>query len=668
MTEKTNGANEKLQRWQSRYHSARDKYRAHLDRMDRRENLYRGVGDIKKTDGTMDAKKTPHVRNIVQEIIETQADSNIPQPKVTAVLEEDEPLAKIIEDMLRNELDRLPVEELNDLSERTVPIQGGEGIMPEWDVTQGTHTSIGEIRLTQLHPKKIIPQDGVYRVEDMDWYFITADKTKDYVKRRYGVDVENEAEEEPEIRETDGAAPADEVVTLIFAIYRNKNGGIGRYVWVNETELEDLEDSQARRLKICTECGAVGDGVKCRECGSTSFKEETEEYETLTDDVVRSDGSAIPAMSPARDEYGQPIMQDAGTAEMVQPMPQSNLLMQQPGGGTPFGVVSIQQEPVMEQTKIPYYKPDRYPLIIRKNVSLYGEFLGSSDVDAIEYQQNTTNKLSAKINKKVLGGGSVITKPAALKFEYSDEDMKVLNLSGADQLQMIKVMNAQVDISSDLNYRAAVYEEARQQIGITDSMQGRKDPTATSAVAKQFSAQKAAGRLESKRVMKQAFYADLFQMMFQLMLAYADEPRQVVSYNERGEKEYKQFNRWDFLKQDAAGQWYWNDRFLFSCDSSAPLAGDREKLWQENRMNLQQGAYGPPTELKTLILFWEVMEKEHYPMASIIKANLQDMLEQQKQAAAMQTALMQAAGTGPQSANGTPAETAGTQPTGGTTA
>jgi hypothetical protein len=160
-------------------------------------------------------------------------------------------------------------------------------------------------------------------------------------------------------------------------------------------------------------------------------------------------------------------------------------------------------------------------------------------------------------------------------------------------------------------------------------MQGRKDPTATSAVAKEFSAQQAAGRMESKKAMKRVLFQDLFQMIFQLKLAYADEPRPVVSYNDRGEREYKEFNRWDFLEFDDAGQPYWNDQFLFSCDASAPLASDREKLWQENRMNLQQGAYGPPTDLRSLILFWEVMEKEHYPMASIVKKNLQEQLETQ---------------------------------------
>ena len=473
------------------------------------------------------------------------------------------------------------------------------------------------------------------------------------------MDLDDQGEEQPDIRSVDGNAPADEVVTVTFAFYRNKNGGIGRYVWANNTELEDLEDSQARRLQICTKCGAVGDGVKCRECGSASFREETEEYETLTDDVLRTDGTVIPSTSPVRDEYGQPVYQDTGEPEMVQPMPEPDLLLQKPGGGTPFGVVDIPQEPVMEPTKIPYYKPDRYPLIIRKNVSLYGEFLGSSDVDAIEYQQNTTNKLSAKINKKILGGGSVLAKPAELKLEYSDQDLQIANISDAAQMQRMQVFNMQVDVSADRAYKADVYEEARQQIGITDSMQGRRDSTATSAVAKQFSAAKAAGRLESKRVMKQAFYADLFQMMFQLMLAYADEPREVVSYNDKGEKEYKRFNRWDFLKQDDAGQWYWNDRFLFSCDSSAPLAGDREKLWQENRMNLQQGAYGPPQELQSLILFWEIMEREHYPMASVVKKNLQEMLEQQKEAQAQQAALQAAlAGRMQQPGAETPGNTA----------
>ena len=70
-------------------------------------------------------RTTPHVRNIVAENIESQVSTDIPQPKVTARRKQDEGLARLIEDMLRNELDRLPMEYLNDMQERTVPIQGG---------------------------------------------------------------------------------------------------------------------------------------------------------------------------------------------------------------------------------------------------------------------------------------------------------------------------------------------------------------------------------------------------------------------------------------------------------------------------------------------------------------------------------------------------------------
>ena len=70
-------------------------------------------------------------------------------------------------------------------------------------------------------------------------------------------------------------------------------------------------------------------------------------------------------------------------------------------------------------------------------------------------------------------------------------------------------------------------------------------------------------------------------------------------------------------------------------------------------MNLQQGAYGPPAELQSLILFWEIMEREHYPMASIAKKNLQELLEQQRQA---QQAAMQAAMAGGMQTEQSPTE------------
>ena len=60
-------------------------------------------------------------------------------------------------------------------------------------------------------------------------------------------------------------------------------------------------------------------------------------------------------------------------------------------------------------------------------------------------------------------------------------------------------------------------------------------------------------------------------------------------------------------------------------------------------MNLQTGAFGDPSSLQTLILFWTKMEMLHYPGSGETKAYLEEQLQQQMQAQqmAMQQKVMQ---------------------------
>ena len=229
-----------------------------------------------------------------------------------------------------------------------------------------------------------------------------------------------------------------------------------------------------------------------------------------------------------------------------------------------------------------------------------------------------------------------MTLPARADIKVDPTVGKVVYLQNAADKAMIDSLDLAGEIGQDMNYLAQIYEEARQTIGITDSFQGRKDATATSGKAKEFAAAQSAGRLESKRIMKNAAYAALFEAMFKFKLAYADEPRPVMTFDENGHVTYEEFNKYDFLEQDEAGQWYWNDQFLFSCDTSAHLASNREAMWQETRMNLETGAFGNPVEIDTLILFWGKMEQLHYPGAGEVKAKLEQRLKKQQMQAAMQ--------------------------------
>ena len=175
-------------------------------RMDEREALYRGetreitpltARDTKKNGRN---RRTSHLRNIIAENIESEVSAVIPQPKVTARRQSDEWRAKLLEDMLRNELDRLPMETLNDMMERTVPIQGGGYWLVEWDNSKRTHSTVGDVSISILHPKQVVPQDGVFgSVEDMDAVIVKLPQTRAYIKRVYGKDVDD-GEEDPESR------------------------------------------------------------------------------------------------------------------------------------------------------------------------------------------------------------------------------------------------------------------------------------------------------------------------------------------------------------------------------------------------------------------------------------------------------------------------------------
>jgi hypothetical protein len=570
---------EKLSNWQNRLAQSDAAYSAEVAKMNDRERLYNGentirpmIADDMKTEGV---KRTSHVRNIIFENIESQINTTIPLPKVTPRKKEDEKLAEIIENFLRNELDRLPFEMINDMAERTVPIQGGVGFLVEWDNAKSTRLTVGEVSVGTVHPKQFAPQPGIYTsIEDMDWFIVKIPTTKEEIRRRYGVEVYSEGESEPGLRGIGGSGAGEDSVTQYVGYEKDGSGGINRYSWVNDVELEDLNNYQARRQPVCSGCEKgrpPEEDSPCPHCGGKKVISREIEHET----IYMPDGKSVEA---------------------------------------------------------PFYRPDLYPVILQRSVSVYGQLLGNSDVDVIRDQQNTINRMEQKIIDRLLKAGTRITLPDRADLRTDPEDGERWYITPADR-ELIGIYDFSGDISSSMAYMQSVYEEARQIIGITDSFQGRRDTTATSGRAKEIAAAQTAGRLESKRVMKEAAYAKLFEMMFKFWLAYSDEPRTVVYKGYNGDNEYLQFNRYDFLEQDTNGEWHWNDQFLFSTDSSSQLATNREAMWHETRVNLQSGAFGNPSELETLIMFWSKMEELHYPGAGGTRKFLEERLEKAEEQA-----------------------------------
>ena len=569
--------NKKLKKWQGKFENAKSKYQDELDRMEMQKKYYIGDRHVKgnpnKTSGYA-SKMSINVRNIVYELIESQIDSSIPMPKVTAIHEEDKDKAKIIEDFIKNEMKSLNFNILNDLQERLTPMLGGDFLLVEWNNQKGYHCTIGDLDVSNIHPKQVIPQPGITEIDKMDYIFIRTSQTKDYVKRRFGKDVSEEEETDNDIRE---GVTSDDIVTVVTAYYKNEKGGIGLFRWCGDVVLEDMEDYQARRIEVCKECGAPKSGDVCEKCGSKRFEVRTDDMET----------------------------------------------------------VRFVENEIEIEIQIPYYKPDQFPLVLRKNISVYDKLLGCSDVDVIEDQQDTIKKLGSKINEKLLKGGSFVTLPSDVGVDTTDEELKIIRIDNPAQKALIDVITAQADIGQDRTMLEMNYQWAKSALGITDSYQGKYDSSATSGTAKQYSINQAAGRLESKRVMKNQAYAQLYELMFKFALAYADQPIPINSQGKDGVQVFAHFDKMDFLKMDAAGQYYWNDEFIFDTDPTSTLLTNREAMWNQADLKLQSGAFGPISELETNYLYWLEQERNGYPNAGEIKKEIERRMEERKKQEAM---------------------------------
>ena len=601
---------EKLDYWQKRVAEAKAAWAEERELMDRRELQYAGDRELRKIIGNDCVEESQHVWNITAENIESIVDSNIPKPKVTPRREKDQRLASIIEHMVMNELDRLRMEEINDQQERTCPIQGGTLFLVEWDNAESGADRHGEVQVSAVHPKMLVPQPGVFSgIEDMDYVCLMVPDTKSNVRRTYGVSVEHEKESDPDIKQVDENARSDQDMVTRYVVYYRNGDAIGKFHYVGQTILEDLEDYQARRMKRCATCGALEntenlildkpteDGsypvdeepVKkaekgvCSYCGGTKWESSSEEYFEIMEETVIS-GETVGGYEPKLDEFGN--------------------------------VVAVAKE------RVPYYNPKVFPVILQKNVSVFGKLLGDSDVDKIMDQQNTVNRMEQKIADRLLMSGTRASLPPDSKIKVTPEEGKEWRLESLDHKNYLGVYDFSGDISQLMVYMNQVYQESRNILGITDSYQGRQDTTATSGKAKEFSAQQSAGRMESKRVLKNAAYAKLFELIFKLKLAYCDEPRPVYFKDAEGKEQYEEFNKMDFLERGPDGEWRWNTDFLFSVDDSGGMAGNRAAMWREVTAQLQAGAMGDPGSIDTLIDYWSIMEELHYPTSGKMRQRL----------------------------------------------
>lgn len=595
----------KLKFFADLYEDAKNKSGEIRENFDKWLQQYRGDDRI---DGS--TERATAVHNLTYELIESQVSTEIPMPKVTASRynELHNRNAIAAERLLRQVRDKLPFEELNDMDERYTYIFGGSVWLVEWDESIGDDKERGGVRISVISPQDFFPQPNVWSKDDLEYAFFRYNTTIADAEARYGVkinadkvDLDNEL-----INDVDAG---DGALTIVVCYYRGEDGGIGKYVFSGDTELEDVDRYYARRIRVCKACGM--DEGDCT-CGADKWRFETREEEILTDNIVLSDGRIIPAASPTVSGNGFATHKEIDTVKDDLGNPIPDIV-----GGAIVPLTAEVDKVTMEPTRLPYFTPTAFPFVIRKNISEYRSLLGQSDCYALRPYQQAINKVESRIMQKLMRASVTPVLPEDAQVSINNGIFgQVIRMAPGENRGQYGTIDTTPNIQQDILEADRIYNQAKSAIGITNAFRGQADYAGQSGKAVQALMQQSAGRLESKRVMKRSAYAGLDEIIWQLYLAYADEPKVMRSIDMLGISHETTFSRYDFLDMDELGRWDYHTDYTFSTDASGGIEQQREAVWEMNLSNFQNGTFGDPASPITQLRYWTMQERAHYPNAS----------------------------------------------------
>lgn len=568
MKKETTKKADKLSFFKELYQNAKNAYAEKCDELDVYMEQYLGSDLI---DGSHERAST--VRNITYEMIESQVSSDIPPPKVDAACysEKRDRNAKSIERLLLSVRDRLSYEEMNDTDERYTYIYGSSVWYAEWDNSVNTGREKGAVKLYCLSPQSFIPQPCVDSIDDMEYCFLEFISTESELLRKYKV-----AEESLDLAERDCSlgAPGTESVKIVIAFYRDENGDIGKFIFSGELVLLDLPAYYKRKTKVCKKCHKEENLCNCE-------RKQLEEKDVIYEDISES------ALTFGKADFPQGANLDESAKRRN------------------------------SKIKIPYYTPRSFPIVIRKNTSGDERLFGQSDCKFLRPQQQAINKIESRILQKLLRAGitPIVPEDATIALNNSVFG-QVIKMKPGESAQQYGKVDTTPDISQDIAEAERLYDQAKRILGISDALMGMANSKNESGYARQLQISQATGRLESKRKMKHTAYADMDRLIFELYLAFADEPRSLAYKDSYGRIHDAKFSKYDFLEYDGScGGYYYDDAYLFSVDLNGGAEYQREALWQRNLENLTSGALGNPESPITLLRYWQAQERAHYPHA-----------------------------------------------------
>jgi hypothetical protein len=562
--------------WDAKYQLAKSAYensRLNSANTQKWRNAY--LGNFMKLDENGKETTTPMkaLKKVVFELVEGKVISLLPGPKMSPRYHSDIHVVNATEALLNHEMDKMLSEEVHDESEHSCLIDGTTWLKVEWDPFDNTNERSGMPKVLNCPLGTVFPQPGVHDYKKLEYIFEKKTLTLATVLDLYGRIV----------------LPKNgtDLLDVVEVYYLNTDRVVGHFVYTEDTLQVLANDIEwgMRKIRRCTQCTSIVPiAHECPVCANKSFEYSAATEELLEEDLVyienkfRSGESADPA---------------ADTQEL---------------NGT---------KTIPKGTKIPFYMVRQLPFVPKRTIKVARDIYGISEVQLALEAQDSVNKLLNKAEAKSAKSKTYVTKLKDTYIDDEDDEITYVEVESSDEGQSIQVKQVVADIQQELAMVSILYDAARSTTGVTDTDQGKYDPSAKSGRAKEAQLTASAQRQSSSKIQRNTAYAGVYELIFKYLLAYSNEERAFVALLPDGTSREEVWSKYLFLAQnEQTKQLYYRDDFAWSVDSVAYITKDRETMWELIDRDFLNGTTGSAMDpQRALKLYWHMKDQFGYPTA-----------------------------------------------------
>ena len=584
--ENTEEESELAQLWNNKYLIAKAEYessRVNSKEVAKWRKAY--MGDFNQLDefGEETDLKMKALRKMAFELVEQKVNANIPAPKMSPRYHSDLIPVDATESLIKHEMDKMLSEEVQDESEHATLIDSTSWFKVSWDPFDNTHERSGMPIVEVCTIDTVFPQPGISNYKKLEYIFHERKMTLAQV-----VDLYDRAVNPKE----------DDLVDVIECYYLNQDRHVGKFVWTADdlTVLANDLEWGMRRRRECTECGnIVPVEAECSVCGSTKFHYVGVKTYTLTEDL----------------EYIENPYRSGDSTDQEEDVTQTN-----------------DNKKISAGTEIPFYLIRQLPFVPKRTIKLVDDMYGISEVQIALEPQDLINKFYNKAERKSAMSKAYVTKLKDTRIDDENSEITYIEVESAQEGQAMQVKQVTADITEELTMAQTLYEVSKSTSGVTDTDQGKYDPTARSGKAKEMQLVASEQRQAAPQTQRNIAYSGVYELIFKYLLAYSNEERSFIKLLPDGTKREEMWSRYMFLDKDQYGEFYYRDDFAWSVDEASSITEDRASMWQLIDQDFISGTLGSDIDpIRALRMYWHMKDQYGYPTAKFALAFLDEAVQ-----------------------------------------